>query len=117
MRRAAVWPGVLLIAVLVAVSAVPASPPARSPAAAREAVFTDRAKECGLSFSHRNGMTGKLYMPEIMGPGVALLDYDNDGDMDVFLVQGGPLRPGDEAAVGTGSRLFRNDLRVRSDGK
>jgi hypothetical protein len=61
-------------------------------------------------------MTGDFYYPEVMPPGVALLDYDNDGDLDVFVIQGdmfsgklldsalmppkSPLR----------SRLFRNDL-------
>jgi len=44
-------------------------------------------------------MSGKFLQTEIMPPGVALLDYDNDGDLDVFLVQ----------SIG-GSRLFRNDL-------
>jgi hypothetical protein len=41
-----------------------------------------------------------------MPPGVALLDYDNDGDLDVFLVQ---------SETG-GSRLYRNDLKVAADG-
>ncbi len=82
--------------------------------------FIDRAKESGLDFVHFNGMTGAFYQPEIMAPGVGLLDIDNDGDLDVYLVQGqilgsgtplippppGPLR----------DRLYRNDLQVAADG-
>ncbi len=81
--------------------------------------FVDRAKETGLDFVHVNGMSGKLYVPEVLGPGVALFDYDNDGDLDVFLTQGGFLSgpgsriPGPES----GGRLFRNDLTVNTDGR
>ncbi len=39
-------------------------------------------------FTHFNGMSGHFYYPEIMAPGVALLDYDNDGDLDVYVTQG-----------------------------
>ena len=71
-------------------------------------IFTDATTSSGLDFVHVNGATGELLLPEVIGAGGALFDYDNDGDLDLFAVQGGTLRPG----VGTaspGSRLFRND--------
>jgi hypothetical protein len=71
-------------------------------------VFRDIASETGLRFVHTNGAAGKHYMPEIMGPGVALFDYDNDGDLDVYLIQGTALAPGGKP--GTGNRLFKNLL-------
>jgi len=69
-------------------------------------------------------MSGEFLYPEIMPPGVALLDYDNDGDLDVFVVQGqmlgakplGQARypPRDPSSLE--GRLFRNDLRIEADG-
>ncbi|HJU54021.1 MAG TPA: CRTAC1 family protein, partial [Pyrinomonadaceae bacterium] len=88
-------------------------------------VFDEVAEEAGLRFRHYNGMTGKLLLPEIMGAGAALFDFDADGDMDVFLVQGSVLEANDqpertlfpwtdrEAPRG---RLFRNDLTAARDG-
>jgi enediyne biosynthesis protein E4 len=75
--------------------------------------FVDRAAAVGLDFVHVNGMTGELYLAEIMGPGVALFDYDNDGDLDVYAIQGGTLASRAAAAAATyGDRLYRNDLRA-----
>ena len=76
------------------------------------------AKSVGLNFRHFNGKTGELLLPEIMGSGVALLDYDGDGDLDIFLVQGAPYRkagkPPLEAIPATLSdRLFRNELKEK----
>ena len=88
-------------------------------------IFNDVAERSGLKFRHYNGMTGKFYLPEITGSGAALFDFDNDGDLDVFLVQGNVLEP-DTKPSGTLSpwrgpesprgKLFRNDLTVNKDG-
>src|SRR5437899_7031811 len=92
---------------------------------APQPIFDEVAAETGLKFQHYNGMSGKLFLPEIMGSGVALFDFDNDGDLDVFLVQGSVLEPSDkpgrtlfpwrESAEPRG-KLFRNDLTIARDG-
>ena len=71
--------------------------------------FEDVAAAVGLHFVHQTGAQGNYYLPEIMGPGAAFLDYDGDGDLDVFVLQGGPL--GEESKDPESvNRLFRNDL-------
>jgi len=83
-----------------------------------EIVFVDRTEEVGIDFHHFNGMSGELYMAEIMGPGCALFDYDNDGDLDALILQGHML--GDkslgeatfppDAELPLRDRLFRSEL-------
>ncbi len=72
----------------------------------------------GLDFVHHNGARGAFLVPEIIGAGVALLDYDNDGDLDVYLVQSGELTHTGAATASPArsSRLWRNDLTVDADG-
>lgn len=74
--------------------------------------FLDASDETGLEFTHFNGMVGALYFSEMMGSGAALLDYDRDGDLDLYLVQGSSLAGSPEAADGKatpGDRLLRAD--------
>ena len=69
--------------------------------------FVDATVESGLDFTHLSGATGELWTVEIIGAGVGILDYDGDGRMDVWLVQGGPLT-GRATAKLPSDRLFRN---------
>jgi enediyne biosynthesis protein E4 len=50
--------------------------------------FEDITRAAGIRFTHNSGATGKKWLPETMGPGVAFIDYDNDGWQDILLVNG-----------------------------
>jgi len=97
MRAAVGFAGVVCLFVLHSCS--PSETPVKNVTSDRDQWFSDAADRTGLRFTHANGMSGAHSMTEILGSGVALVDYDNDGDLDVFLVQSHGR-----------SRLFRNNL-------
>lgn len=86
-----------------------------APAPSDTGPFEDVTARVGLDFVHRNGMSGRLYIAEMMGPGVALFDYDGDGDLDIYFPQGRMLDPA-EPDRPSPDRLYRNDLSVAADG-
>ena len=73
--------------------------------------FSEIAAAAGLDFNHQNGASGDKWMPETMGSGCALFDYDGDGDLDALLVNSSywPAKGGDGRPT---SKLFGN----RGDG-
>lgn len=66
----------------------------------------DVTESAGVAFRHQRGGRGEKHLPETMGAGVAWLDFDGDGWLDLYLVQSGPFPPDGSAAAG--NRLFRN---------
>ncbi|WP_422925417.1 FG-GAP-like repeat-containing protein [Singulisphaera sp. PoT] len=70
--------------------------------------FVDEAEVAGLRFQFDSGTSPQRQLPETMSGGIALLDYDGDSHLDVFLVQGGPFPPAPGSSAGGHDRLFRN---------
>ncbi|MHC4557230.1 MAG: CRTAC1 family protein [Planctomycetota bacterium] len=65
-------------------------------------------KETGISFRHTDGSSGKHYIVEYVSAGLALFDYDGDGDIDIYFLNGAPLR-GTIVEVTPKNTLYRND--------
>ena len=76
------------------------------------AKFYDLIDESGINFIHTNDMGGKYYMPEIFGSGAAFFDYDNDGDMDLYIVQSGYLTNLETKKKKLTDKLYRNDTKT-----
>ena len=76
--------------------------------AAQTPTFTDVTAEAGIDFKHTNGRSGEFYFVEQLGSGIAFFDYDNDGDLDLYFVDGADL-PGFQSEKPPTNRLYRND--------
>src|ERR1700719_1057853 len=79
--------------VLTAGALVPpqSSGPSTDQAVSTPGSFVDLTSSLGVHFQYLASHTSRKYLPETMGAGVALFDYDNDGRLDLFLVNGAPL--------------------------
>jgi hypothetical protein len=66
-------------------------PDTSASAKAPPGLFVDITQRSGVNFQYQASHTSKKYLIETMGAGVALFDYDNDGRLDIFLVNGTPL--------------------------
>ena len=73
-------------------------------------ILEDVTEASGLHFIHHSGATGELHLSEAMGAGAALADFDGDGDLDAYLVQGGSLSSGPNPNETTCDQLFANRL-------
>jgi enediyne biosynthesis protein E4 len=83
---------------------------------APQSVFEDATAKSGIHFKHEASCTSQKYLPESMGAGVAMFDYDNDGWLDLFFVNGArledPMPRGaspDKSDPRYWNRLYRNN--------
>ena len=107
LSRAALAPAaVLALAGLTVLAAVAGSAP-NATAPPEHIHFADITRSAGIHFVHNNGASGKKYLPETLGPGVAFIDYNNDGWQDLFFVNGTHW-PGQPGSVTTPA-LYRNN--------
>jgi hypothetical protein len=75
---------------------------------APEVPFPDITRAAGINFTHTNGAYGEKLIPEAIGSGIAFLDYDNDGDQDLLLVNSSWF-PGQQQGAAPIQALYRND--------
>lgn len=81
--------------------------------------FTDVTSTLGLNFRNMASHTSKKYLIETMGPGVGLFDYDNDGRLDIFVVNGAPLNepmPKGTIPQKTGPKYWNRLYHQKQDG-
>ncbi len=107
---------VLLVLGMLSCAAHDVAPPPVAAGDNEDDWFVDATVASGIDFVHDSGATGEYYFPEMSGSGAALFDYDDDGDLDLYLVQGTKLGPSGTLPGTLADRLFRNDL-ISAEGR
>ena len=78
------------------------------PAYAQPIQLRDVTQETGINFVHTDGSSGNRYIVETVASGLALFDFDNDGDIDIYFLNGAPLNGAQSTPIPRNS-LWRND--------
>ncbi|HEV2802010.1 MAG TPA: CRTAC1 family protein [Pyrinomonadaceae bacterium] len=99
---------------------VPAkAPPPPAPQAPSPVTFTDATTAARIDFKHAASVTSRKYLLESMGAGVALLDYDNDGRLDIYFTNGArledPMPAADARPDKRDARFWNRLYRQRAD--
>jgi hypothetical protein len=81
---------------------------AATPPAPSKLRFSDVTASSGVRFTHNDGSSGRRYIVESVASGLATFDYDNDGDIDLYFLNGAPL-PGSNTTPPPRHALYRND--------
>ena len=105
--RALALAALLAASVPFAVTAAPNSGNPGPASAPGQIHFADITQKAGIHFTHNNGAFGKKFLPETLGPGVAFIDYDNDGWQDIFIANG-TAWPGHPGRISTPA-LYHNN--------
>ncbi|UCG57764.1 MAG: CRTAC1 family protein [Phycisphaerales bacterium] len=71
-------------------------------------ILRDVTKETGITFQHTDGSSGRRYVVETVTAGLALFDYDHDGDVDIYFLNGAPLK-GTKVGAPPKNALYRNE--------
>ena len=109
-RTGARWHAATAVACCCVLCAACSRQPGELPAASSRGPIElrDVTKQTGITFRHTDGGCGRYYIVEYVSAGLALFDYDGDGDVDIYFLNGAPLK-GTRVDVPPRNALYRND--------